>query len=53
MLGTAFGVLIQAVLQNGFIIIGLQQYWQYIAIGAAVIGAVYLDQVRRQSLLER
>jgi ribose transport system permease protein len=47
MLGTFFGVLIPAVLQNGFIIVGLQPFWQQVAVGAVLIIAVYLDQLRR------
>jgi ribose transport system permease protein len=47
MLGTFFGVLIPAVLQNGFIIVGVQPFWQQVAIGAVLIIAVYLDQLRR------
>jgi len=48
-LGTVFGVFIPAVLQNGFIIVGVQPFWQQVAVGAVLIGAVYLDQLRRRS----
>jgi ribose transport system permease protein len=46
-LGTVFGVFIPAVLQNGFVIIGVQAFWQQVAVGAVLIIAVYLDQLRR------
>jgi ribose transport system permease protein len=46
-LGTVFGVFIPAVLQNGFIIIGVQPFWQQVAVGVVLVGAVYLDQLRR------
>jgi ribose transport system permease protein len=46
-LGTVFGVLIPAVLQNGFVIVGVQPFWQQVAVGAVLIVAVYLDQLRR------
>jgi ribose transport system permease protein len=46
-LGTVFGVFIPAVLQNGFVIVGVQPFWQQVAVGAVLIGAVYLDQLRR------
>jgi ribose transport system permease protein len=49
MLGTVFGVFIPAVLQNGFVIVGVQPFWQQVAVGAVLIGAVYLDQLRRRS----
>jgi len=46
-LGTVFGVFIPAVLQNGFVIVGVQPFWQQVAVGAVLIVAVYLDQLRR------
>jgi ribose transport system permease protein len=48
-LGTVFGVLIPAVLQNGFVIVGVQPFWQQVAVGAVLIVAVYLDQLRRRA----
>ena len=53
MLGTVFGVFIPAVLQNGFVIIGVNPFWQSIAVGAVLIAAVYLDQLRRRSQYQR
>jgi len=53
MLGTIFGVFIPAVLQNGFVILGVQPFWQQIAVGAVLVGAVYLDQLRRRSQYRR
>ena len=38
---------IPAVLQNGFVIVGVQPFWQQVAVGAVLIVAVYLDQLRR------
>ena len=46
-LGTFFGVFIPAVLGNGFVIVGVQAFWQQVAVGAVLIVAVYLDQLRR------
>lgn len=48
-MGTVIGVLIPATLASGFVIIGVQPYWQYVAVGMVLIGAVYLDQVRRRT----
>lgn len=48
-IGTVVGVWIPAVLQNGFIIIRVQPYWQMIAVGAVLVTAVALDQWRRRS----
>jgi ribose transport system permease protein len=53
MLGTIFGVFIPAVLQNGFVIVGVQPFWQQVAVGAVLILAVYLDQLRRRSEYQR
>jgi ribose transport system permease protein len=46
--GTAIGMFIPSVLQNGFVIVGIQAFWQEVAVGAVLIVAVYIDQVRRQ-----
>jgi ribose transport system permease protein len=45
--GTAVGVLIPAVLNDGLVIINVQPFWQTVAIGAILIVAVALDNVRR------
>jgi ribose transport system permease protein len=45
--GTVIGVFIPAVLRNGFVIVGVQPFWQQVAVGAVLIAAVYFDQVRR------
>lgn len=47
MFGTVVGLFIPAVLQNGFVIIGVQPFWQQVAVGAVLIIAVYVDQRRR------
>lgn len=49
MLGTVIGVFIPAVLQNGFIILQVQPYWQQVAIGAVLVIAVILDQAKRRA----
>ena len=48
-IGTVIGVFIPAVLANGFIIMGVQPFWQMVVIGFVVIAAVYADQLKRQS----
>jgi ribose transport system permease protein len=47
--GTVVGIFIPAVLQNGFVITGVPPFWQQVAVGAVLIAAVYIDQVRRSS----
>ena len=47
--GTLIGVWIPAVLKNGFVIIGVQPYWQDVAVGLVLIAAVWFDQLRRRS----
>jgi ribose transport system permease protein len=53
MLGTVFGMFIPGLLQNGFVIVGLQPFWQQVAVGAVLIVAVYLDQLRRRTSYQR
>jgi ribose transport system permease protein len=47
--GTVIGVFIPAVLQNGFVILGVQPFWQSVAVGAFLVAAVYVDQLRRRA----
>ncbi len=48
-IGSAIGVFIPAVLASGFVIIGVQSYWQNVALGVVLVAAVYIDQMRRQA----
>jgi ribose transport system permease protein len=48
MIGTAVGILIPAVLRSGLIIVGVQPFYQTIAIGAILILAVFIDQLKRE-----
>ena len=47
--GTTVGVFIPIVLQNGFVITRVQPFWQQVAVGAVLIAAVYVDQLRRRA----
>jgi ribose transport system permease protein len=47
-LGSAVGAFIPTVLQNGLVIEAVQPFWQEVVVGAAIILAVYVDQVRRR-----
>lgn len=49
--GTVVGLFIPAVLQNGFVITGVQPFWQQVAVGAVLIIAVYIDQARRAAAM--
>jgi ribose transport system permease protein len=48
MLGTFIGIFIPQVLNSGLEIMGVNEYWQQVAIGAVLVAAVYLDQFRRR-----
>jgi ribose transport system permease protein len=50
-LGTTIGLFIPSTLQNGFVIIGIQPFWQQVVVGAVLIAAVYVDQQRRAAAL--
>jgi ribose transport system permease protein len=45
--GTVIGLFIPAVLQAGFVIIGVESFWQGVAVGSVLVAAVYIDQSRR------
>lgn len=48
MLGTFIGIFIPQVLNSGLEIIGVNEYWQQVAVGVVLVAAVYLDQFRRR-----
>jgi ribose transport system permease protein len=52
-IGSVIGVWIPAVLKNGFVIIGVQPYWQMVALGFVLILAVWSDQLRRRARSQR
>jgi ribose transport system permease protein len=47
--GTIFGVFIPAVLRKGFVIVGVNVYWQPIAVAIVLVAAVWFDQSRRRA----
>jgi ribose transport system permease protein len=49
--GTVVGLFIPAVLQAGFVIIGVQPFWQGVAVGSVLVAAVFVDQSRRRAAL--
>ena len=49
--GTIVGLFIPAVLQAGFVIIGVQPFWQGVAVGSVLVAAVYIDQSRRAAAM--
>jgi ribose transport system permease protein len=49
--GTVIGLFIPAMLQDGFVIVGVQPFWQQVAVGAVLVAAVYIDQRRRAAAL--
>lgn len=51
-LGTVIGALIIAIIQNGLIFVGINPFWQFIAVGVVIILAVLVDQAKKQ-LVER
>jgi ribose transport system permease protein len=46
--GSVIGAFIPTVLQNGFVIQGVDPFWQEVLVGSTIIFAVYLDQRRRR-----
>lgn len=46
--GTLIGALIIAFIQNGLIILAINPFWQFVAVGVVIILAVLIDQARSQ-----
>jgi len=53
MFGTVIGLLIPVTLRQGFVISGVQAFWQEVVVGIFLIGAVYVDGVRRARATRR
>jgi ribose transport system permease protein len=51
MFGTVIGLFIPSVLRDGFVIIGVQPFWQVVVVGMVLIAAVYIDQTRRAAAM--
>ncbi len=47
-IGTLIGSLIIAVLANGLVILNINPFWQFIAVGVVIILAVLIDQAREK-----
>jgi ribose transport system permease protein len=47
-LGTIAGAFVMGVLRNGLNLLNVSAFWQQIIIGAVIIGAVFLDTIRRR-----
>jgi ribose transport system permease protein len=47
--GTIVGVFIPIVLLNGFVILGIPPFWQTVAMGAVLVLAVWIDQLKRRA----
>jgi ribose/xylose/arabinose/galactoside ABC-type transport system permease subunit len=47
-LGTALGVLLLAVILNGFVLLNLSVYWQGVVSGLILVAAIAVDAVRRR-----
>ena len=48
--GTVIGVLIIGVLNNGMNLLRIDTYWQYVVKGIVILGAVYMDYIKRMRL---
>ncbi len=47
--GTLVGVLIPSILLYGFVILGVEPFWQTVAVGVVLVLAVYIDQLKRSA----
>jgi ribose transport system permease protein len=46
--GTVIGAVIYTLLQNGFVLMNVESFWQLVVVGFLIIGAVYLDEYQRK-----
>ena len=51
--GTIMGVLLIATIRNGLILLGVQSYWQQVAIGALILAAVLVDHALKEAARKR
>ena len=49
--GSVVGSLIIGVLLVGLVLLNVEPYWQMVSVGAILIAAVFLDQVRSKGLI--
>ncbi len=49
--GTVIGAFIPVTLSYGFNVVGISSFWQSVAIGAIIIAAVLIDQLRRRQMV--
>ena len=47
-LGTFVGILVLAIISNGMVLVNLQSYWQDLAKGFILLGAICIDVVRNR-----
>jgi ribose transport system permease protein len=51
--GTVVGVLIIGVLNNGMNLLKINSYWQYVVKGIVILGAVYIDFLKKRGSLRK
>lgn len=51
--GTVVGVLIIGVLNNGMNLLKINSYWQYVVKGCVILGAVYIDFMKKRRSLKK
>jgi ribose transport system permease protein len=51
--GTVIGVLIIGILNNGMNLLKISSYWQFVVKGCCILGAVYLDYLKKARSLRK
>jgi ribose transport system permease protein len=51
--GTVIGVLIIGVLNNGMNLLKINSYWQFVVKGIVILGAVYIDFIKKRGTLRK
>jgi ribose transport system permease protein len=52
-IGSVIGTGIIAVLLTGLVLVNVPPFWQEVAVGAILIAAVYIDQLRHRKAIRR
>ncbi|MDD4699678.1 MAG: ABC transporter permease [Oscillospiraceae bacterium] len=51
--GTVIGIFIIGILNNGMNLLSINSYWQFVVRGCVILGAVYLDYIKKSRALKK
>ncbi len=51
--GTVIGALIMGILNNGMNLLKISSYWQFVVKGSVILGAVYIDYIKKSQTFRK